>query len=60
MGEEFEPVINHIKSNISSVKQCITVNKNPHDTGEYQRLFYTQPDSEPRIEVELDDESFII
>jgi acyl-CoA synthetase (AMP-forming)/AMP-acid ligase II len=60
MGEEFEPIINQIRTRLPKVKQFITVNKNPHETDEYHHLFYNQSDSEPGIKVKPEDESFVI
>ena len=60
IGEECEPIINQIIPRLSKVKQFITVNKDPHETGDYQRLFHNQPDSESGIKVKPEDESFII
>jgi len=60
MGEEFESTINQLKSQLPKVKHFITVEKESHKMSRYYHLYYNQPDREPDMRVNPEDESFVI
>jgi acyl-CoA synthetase (AMP-forming)/AMP-acid ligase II len=54
MGKGCEPTINQLKSKLLRLEHFITVEK------DYHKLYQDQPDHEPGIKVNPEDESFII